>query len=147
MLLEMENAELIPLLSTKDALDQKVSEALNVLHEFQSKETVEESEEEVEEERPHKRTETNVSTLKASINEANDPPYKSPPQSGIDAHKCKVSKMGVVYAWASTKSLVYRGLEQESEEFCKRCKRLSIKCHWQLVSAGFLGIFGMLTTF
>ena len=41
MLLEMENAELIPLLSTKDALDQKVSEALNVLHEFQSKETVE----------------------------------------------------------------------------------------------------------
>ena len=101
----------------------------------------------MEEERPHKRTKTDVSTLKASIDEANDPPYKSPPRSGIDAHKCKVSKMGMVYARASTKSLVFRGLERESEEFCKRCKKLTIRCHWQLVSAGVLGIFGMLTTF
>jgi polyadenylate-binding protein len=39
MLLEMENTELIPLISSKDQLDGKVNEALNVLHDFQSKET------------------------------------------------------------------------------------------------------------
>ena len=39
MLLEMENTELIPLVSTKEQLDAKVNEALNVLHEFQAKET------------------------------------------------------------------------------------------------------------
>lgn len=38
MLLEMDNAELLPLLSSKEALDGKVNEALNVLQEFQSKE-------------------------------------------------------------------------------------------------------------
>lgn len=35
MLLEMDNAELLHLLDAQDALDAKVSEALNVLHEFQ----------------------------------------------------------------------------------------------------------------
>lgn len=41
MLLEMENAELIPLASSQEALDAKVNEALNVLQDFQSKEITE----------------------------------------------------------------------------------------------------------
>ncbi|GJE87159.1 polyadenylate-binding protein [Phanerochaete sordida] len=41
MLLEMENAELIPLVSTQESLDAKVNEALNVLQEFQAKESTE----------------------------------------------------------------------------------------------------------
>ena len=39
MLLEMENSELIPLVSTQESLDAKVNEALNVLQEFQAKES------------------------------------------------------------------------------------------------------------
>lgn len=39
MLLEMDNAELLPLVSSKESLDAKVNEALTVLHEFQAKET------------------------------------------------------------------------------------------------------------
>ena len=35
MLLEMDNAELLHLLGAQEALDAKVNEALNVLHEFQ----------------------------------------------------------------------------------------------------------------
>ena len=34
MLLEMDNAELLPLLSSKEALDGKVNEAIAVLNEF-----------------------------------------------------------------------------------------------------------------
>ena len=38
MLLEMDNAELLPLIGSKESLDTKVNEALNVLHDFQQKE-------------------------------------------------------------------------------------------------------------
>jgi len=40
MLLEMDNAELLHLLETQDAMAAKVNEALSVLHEFAQKDEV-----------------------------------------------------------------------------------------------------------